>query len=171
MRHNPLDSIKWGLALVLLCLLFGIGMGVFFGINENVFRDYIANGIATHANLHDEKSPEKIWRYAQRAHFHSAGVAAFSLGLLFLVAMSDMADKFKKLSALLIGLGSFYPFAWLTMFFLAPEMGRDPAHASFLTEFFTYLGVGGLLLGMFILLSHLFFGWFGYKTTTRHAVA
>ncbi|MBU0655647.1 MAG: hypothetical protein KJ914_11035 [Gammaproteobacteria bacterium] len=160
MNNAMLDSIKVGLLLVLLCLLFGVGMGVTFGVNEDLFKDFIAQGIAAHPDVHDEKSADKIWRYAQRAHFHSAGVAAFSLGLLFLVALSGMAEKFKKLAALLIGCGSFYPFAWFTMFFLSPVMGRDPSHAHWLTELFTYVGVGGLLAGMFILLASLFLGLF-----------
>ncbi len=160
MNNNVLGSIKVGLGLVLLCLLFSISMGVLFGINEDMFVDFIAQGIAAHPELHDEKSPDKIWRYVQRAHFHAGGVAAFSLGLLFLVALSGLAEKMKKLSAVLIGLGSFYPFSWFTMFFVAPTLGRDPSHAYWLTEVFTYVGVGGLLAGMFILLANLFLGWF-----------
>ena len=160
MNNQVLQSIKFGVALVLSCLLFGIGMGVLFGVNEDLFKNLIAQGIAANPGLHDAKSPEKIWRYAQRAHFHSAGVAAFSIGLLFLVALSGLTEKAKQVASVLIGLGSFYPFAWLSMFFLAPVIGRDPSHAHWLTEVLTYVGVGGLLSGMFILMANLLLGLF-----------
>ena len=73
---------------------------------------------------------------------------------------SDMRPRLRRISSILIGLGSFYPLAWLSMFFLAPSIGRDPAHEHILTELLTYLGVGGILLGSFFLLANLFLGLF-----------
>ena len=43
---DNLVSIKAGLALVMLGLLFGIGLGVTFGVNEAFFETYVAQGIA-----------------------------------------------------------------------------------------------------------------------------
>ena len=88
--------IKLGLALVLLGLLFGIGLGISFGVREEAFEDYIAEGIAAHPEVHDAKSADKIWRYAQRAHFHATGIAAFSIGLLLLLAGSNMVAWLKQ---------------------------------------------------------------------------
>lgn len=158
--NNVLDTIKPGLLMVLLGLLFGVGMGIVFGINEDMFKDYVAQGIAANPTLHDAGSADKIWRYAQRAHFHGTGIAAFSIGLIFLVTLSSLSPQLKKTTSILIGLGSFYPLAWLTMYFVAPSIGRDPAHAYWLTEVFTYIGVGGLTVGLFIVCSNLFFGLF-----------
>ncbi len=155
-----LANIKIGLALVLLGLLFGISLGITFGINEEMFEHYIAQGIAVHPELHDADSPEKIWRYAQRAHFHATGIAAFSIGLLLLVSASNLKQSLKPITAILISLGSLYPFAWLTMFIVAPSIGRDAAHAHPVTELLTFIGVGGLLLGIAILLANLFIGLF-----------
>jgi len=62
--------------------------------------------------------------------------------------------------SILIGLGSFYPLAWLSMFFLAPSIGRGAAHEHILTKLFTFVGVGGILLGSFFLLANLFLGFF-----------
>ncbi len=130
------------------------------------FKDYVAQGITTHPDVHDAKSQSKIWRYAQRAHFHSTGIAAFSIGLLLLVAISSLKRKLKKISSTLIGLGFLYPFAWLSMFFLAPSLGRDAAHSHIITEILTYAGVGGLVAGFLILTSNLFFGWFQSERET-----
>src|SRR5680860_55009 len=158
--NNNLASIKVGLALVMLGLLFGISLGVFFGINEAFFETYIAQGMAAHPKLHDVDSAEKIWRYAQRAHFHATGIAAFSIGLLLLVSASSLKQRFKPITAILIALGGLYPLSWLTMFIVAPSIGRDAAHAHLVTELLTYIGVGGLLLGLAILLANLFLGLF-----------
>lgn len=161
----PVDlaTVKAGLAIVLLGLFFNVALGISFGINEDAFKEYVADGIAAHPELHDEASHDKIWRYAQRAHFHAGGIAAFCLGLIILVVFSDLVPKFKKISALLIGLGSFYPLSWLSMFLLAPSMGRGAAHDHILTEFFTFVGVGGILIGSFFLVANLFLGLFKHR--------
>jgi hypothetical protein len=46
------------------------------------------------------------------------------------------------------------------MFFLAPSIGRHAAHEHLLTNLFTFIGVGGLLLGILILVANLFLGHF-----------
>ncbi len=153
-------EIRVGLALVLLGLLFGVAMGISFGVNEDAYKNYIAEGIAAHPEVHDAKSQEKIWRYSQRAHFHATGIAAFALAMLFLVMFSDMKVTYKKYTSLLIGLSSLYSFSWFTMFFLAPSMGRGPAHEHALTELFAMTGVGGLMLGGGLLCANLFLGFF-----------
>jgi hypothetical protein len=157
---QELGKVKAGLALVLLALVFGVGMGISFGVNEDAYKSYISSGIEAHPEVHDEKSKDKIWRYAQRAHFHATGIAAFSLGLIILVMVSGMKSGLKMASSVLVGLSGFYPLSWFTMFLLAPSMGRDAAHHYFLTELFTYIGVAGLLLGLLVLVANLFFGLF-----------
>ncbi len=155
-----LATVRAGLAIVLLGLFVNIALGILFALNEDAYKEYIAEGIAAHPELHDEKSKDKIWRYAQRTHFHAGGVAAFSPGLIILVMFSDLPPRLQRSSSILIGLGSFYPFAWLSMFFLAPLIGRDPAHEHILTNLFTFVGVGGILLGSFFLVANPFLGLF-----------
>ncbi|HLG44427.1 MAG TPA: hypothetical protein VI337_05405, partial [Nitrospirales bacterium] len=75
----------------------------------------------------------------------------------------------KKIAAVCIGLGGFYPLAWLAMFLLAPSIGRDAAHAHPITELCAYIGVGGLLLGVAILLANLFLGVFSEPAEHRPA--
>lgn len=156
--HTKLKTVKPGLALVLLGLVFGILLGVSFGINEDLYKNFVATEINANPEVHDAKSNAKIWRYAQRTHFHATGIAAFSLGLILLLLFTDMKAKIKSVTSLLIGLGSFYPLAWLSMFLLAPSIGRSSAHTHILTEIFTYVGVGGLLSGIILLIANLFFG-------------
>jgi hypothetical protein len=157
---QELRIVKMGLALVFLGLAFGVGTGISFGVNEDAYKSYISSEIQAHPEVHDEKSKDKIWRYAQRAHFHAAGIAAFSMGLIILVMVSGMKPGLKTASSILIGLSGFYPLSWFTMFYFAPSMGRDAAHHHILTELFSYIGVGGLLLGSLILMANLFLGLF-----------
>jgi len=155
---TDMSMVKPGLALVMLGLLFGIGMGVGFGVNEDYFKDLIAQGIAAHPQVHDGNSAAKIWRYAQRAHFHATGIAAFSLALLVWVMFSSLKPQFKRLTAVLIGLSALYPLAWFTMFIKAPTIGRDAAHHHVITELLVTIGTGGLLLGIATLMANLFLG-------------
>lgn len=158
--NELLTNIRIGLALVLLGLIFGIGLGIGFGVDEDAFQEYIAQGIEANPDVHDLKSQDKIWRYAQRAHFHATGIAAFSIGLLLLTGASRLTGKWKKAVAVLIGLGGFYPLSWFSMFLLSPVVGREAAHAHIATEFFAYVGAGGLVMGLLILVPGLFLGWF-----------
>jgi len=162
--EKELKTVKVGLALVLAGLMFGVAMGIFFGVNEEAYQNYIAQGIAANPDVHDAKSPDKIWRYAQRAHFHSTGIAAFALGLIILVMFSTLKTRYKQASAILLGLSSFYPLAWLNMFVLSPSIGRGAAHTHILTEIFASTGVGGLLLGAFVLCANIFLGLFKEET-------
>jgi hypothetical protein len=153
---KELANVKIGLAMVLLGLLFGIGLGITFGANEDLYQAHIAAGISAHPELHDAGSRNSIWRWVQRAHFHATGIGAFSLGLVLLVAFSTLKARWKSVSAVLIGMGGLYPLAWFTMFWLAPSIGRKAAHQHWLVDFWTYAGIGGLLLGLALLLANLF---------------
>ena len=48
-----MNSVKFGLLLVLLTLVFGIGMGVTFGVVEDSVKTYISEGVASHPDVHD----------------------------------------------------------------------------------------------------------------------
>lgn len=160
---NDISPLRLGLVLSMLTLLFGIGMGVAFGVNEDGVKDFIKEGVAAHAQLHDQNSESKIWRYAQRAHFHATGVGGFALAMILLVAATPMSRRYKAITATLIGIGSLYSLAWLSMFLLAPSLGRTAAHDALVTEVITKVTVGSLLLGLAILLLHLLIGFGGQR--------
>ena len=154
---NDINSLRLGLVLAMLTLIFGVGMGVVFGTNEDGVKDYIAEGIAAHPTLHDEKSQGKIWRYAQRAHFHATGVSAFALVLILITGLARLSPRLKFGAATLIGIGSFYPMSWFSMFLLSPGMGRDVAHHALPTEIITLVSVGCLSVGILLVLAGVLF--------------
>jgi hypothetical protein len=153
---KKLSNVQIGLGLALICLLMNISLGVFFGLDEDWFQNYIKAGIEAHPQLHTPRSQDGIWRWAQRAHFHAGGIGAFSLGLVLATALSEMSAARKQITAALIGLSLCYPLAWLTMFFVAPSIGTRAAHGYWLVEAFTYVGVGALALGLLSLIGGLF---------------
>jgi len=163
--NKEIKAVKIGLFLVMLTLLFGIGLGVGFGVAEDSFQSYISSGVAANPSVHDAKSEHKIWRYAQRAHFHATGISAFSLGLVLLIMLSSLKRKLKTVASTLVGLSGFYPMSWFSMFLLSPSIGRSAAHNHIITEMFTYIGVGGLLLGIAILCANLFLDMFHEAST------
>lgn len=152
---HKLSPVKWGLAMSIACLLLGIAMGVSFGANEEMYQGYVAAGIAAHPQLHDAASQNAIWRWALRAHFHAAGIGGFLLGLVLLVTLTELSAARKQVTAALLGLGALYPLAWLSMFLLAPALGRGAARHHWLVQTITYVSMGGLLLGLLALLAGL----------------
>lgn len=160
MINSELSYVKLGLFLTMLSLLFGLSLGIGFGVAEDNFQTYISQGVDSTPAVHDEKSKDKIWRYAQRAHFHAMGIAAISFVLILLAMHSSLSITLTKFVAFCIGLSGFYPLSWFSMFLLSPTIGRTAAHHHIITELLTYTGVGGLLLGIFILSCNLFFNLF-----------
>ena len=158
-----LKVIKIGLLITLLSLLFGIGLGIVFGAKEEVFKNYISQNIQANPTLHDDKSKDKIWRYVQRAHFHSAGIASYSLALLLIILVSKMKTNAKSFSSTMIGIGTLYPLSWYLMFYLAPQIGRDAAHNHILTESIVYISTGAFLIDLFMIFSSIFLDKFNQR--------
>ena len=151
-----LKVVRIGLLITLLSLLFGIGLDIVFGAKEEVFKNYISQNIQANPTLHDDKSKDKIWRYVQRAHFHSAGIASYSLALLLIILVSKMKTNAKSFSSTMIGIGTLYPLSWYLMFYLAPQIGRDAAHNHILTESIVYISTSAFLIGLFMIFSSIF---------------
>ncbi len=166
--NGYLTPVRGGLFLAFSTLMFGIFLGVAFGVAEYSIKEFVRTAVSLHPDLHGPKSSAGIWRYAQRAHFHSAGIGAFTIGLIILVAFTTMRDRLKSATAILIGLGGLYPLSWFSMFLLAPSMGARAAHGALPTEFLAYAGTGCLLVGIAMLAGNLFLGW---GSASRHQVA
>jgi hypothetical protein len=154
-----LKPVKVGLALAIITILFGMMLGSLFGLNEDLFQNYIQSGIAANPQFFTDaaKEQETIWRWVQRAHFHAGGIGAFSLGLVILTALTSMGERRKKITAALIGMSAFYPLSWFALFLYAPHIGRSAAHHALIPELFTDIGVGALTLGVLSLIHGLFF--------------
>ena len=158
---------KFPFILTIFSMILGVFIAILFGVNEQLFKGKIKRDLGNNekimsivdegkrsAKLNAEAS--KNWRYYQRFHFHSTGIASMALGVLILLSFSMGSNTLKLVSSYMVSIGGFlYPFVWLGAAMYGPILGRGPAKEAF--AFFGYMGgifLLGLLLSLFILIKY-----------------
>jgi len=147
--------------LAALGMFGGVLIAIFFGVNEDWFKDRIAAGLDRNPAIQAIEEPaaraakisaetSKCWRYYQRYHFHATGIGAMALALLLLVNGLRAGATSKLVASYLVSVGGLlYPFVWLFAGLYGPEMGRHEAKEAF--AFFGYSG-GLVLVGIALVL-------------------
>jgi hypothetical protein len=116
-------------------LLFGFGLGIVFGLNEDAIKSrltasatavnesvYQGNGAAAKAVL------DKSWTYMQRAHLHAGGLGTTAIGLTLLVVLLGTGPTITRAISLGLGAGGLgYSVFWLWAGFRAPGLGSTGA--------------------------------------------
>ncbi len=124
-----------GAFLAVLTLLFGFGMGVVFGLNEDAIKSRLtasAESVMATAYNNDAAAAkavtDKSWSYMQRAHLHagSLGVVAIALSLV-LVHLGTGRRVAAALSVALGAGGLGYSIFWAWAGFRAPGLGSTGA--------------------------------------------
>lgn len=150
-------SYKIPFLITVLSVLGGVLVAIVFGVNEDFIKHKIALGLEKNPDIQamqnlDEKSlklkaeANKNWRYYQRYHFHSNGIAAMTIGLLLLLLCLKLSKLEYFLASYAMSIGGFiYPFVWLFAGIYGPIMGRSNAKEAFFI--FGYMG-GVYLLGV-----------------------
>ncbi|MDQ8159280.1 MAG: hypothetical protein P3C09_07245 [Gemmatimonadota bacterium] len=124
-----------GLLCAVATLLFGYGMGVVFGLNEDLIKSRLSDAAAAvSATVYNGDQAaakavlDKSWAYMQRAHLHAGGLGAAALGLTPLVVMLDVRTMWTRLISLGLGAGALgYSVFWLLAGFRAPSLGSTGA--------------------------------------------
>ncbi|MGZ9083825.1 MAG: hypothetical protein ACXW3U_17295, partial [Rhodoplanes sp.] len=85
-----------GLLFAVLTLLFGFGLGIVFGLNEDAIKSRLN---ASAAEVRDTvyggddaaitAALDKTWVNKQRAHLHAGGLGATAIGLILVVVLLD----------------------------------------------------------------------------------
>ena len=166
MRTNELlASVRPGLIIAGAVVVFGICLGITFGLFEDDIKSLIKAGIAANPAPHaeDSQAAQKIWRWWLRGHFHSMGLGALTMALIALTALSGLKPPVKRYASVLIGLGGCYGLSWFVMANKAVAVGRSAAHHAPLVKFIVFVSVGCLLLGIGILFANIIFGLFGER--------
>ncbi len=147
---------RFPFAITTLSVVLGVFIAIMFGVNEDFFRKKIEAGLEKNVKIMAiedvakkeatlKTESEKNWRYYQRFHFHSTGIAAMSFGLLLMLSFLNAPAVLKSTASYLVSVGGFlYPFVWLFAGIYGPEMGRSEAKEAF--AIFGYMG-GVFLLG------------------------
>lgn len=115
----------------MLTLLFGFGLGIVFGLNEDIIKSRLKASAAEvrDATYHGNDAAiktvlDKSWVYMQRAHLHAGGLGATAVGLTLVVSLLGTAPLWTRAISLGLGVGGLgYSVFWLWAGFRAPSMG------------------------------------------------
>ncbi len=118
---KDLLSMKFGILLALVTLIYGFGLGGVFGVFEDTIKGHLkseAQEVLTTVYNGDEAKMKKItdksWIYFKRAHLHANGLGIISLGLTLLLSFLAADRRVKMITAFSLGLGSLgYSLAWM----------------------------------------------------------
>lgn len=137
-EHTLISKLRlaaFGMALAILTLLFGQGMGIVFGLNEDIIKGrlaaatvetreavYLNDDVAVKAVL------DKSWNYMQRAHLHAGGMGTTAVALIILICL--LPGSARAILPISIGLGAGglgYSIFWMWAGFRAPALGSTGA--------------------------------------------
>jgi len=135
-RLTPsLRPVLIGLVLALLTILYGQGLGIAFGLNEDAIKGRLkASAAAVRLTVYkgDDAAVKVVldnsWNYMKRAHLHAGGMGTTALALMILVGLLRPT----RLASLLIGIGLGagglgYSVYWMWAGFRAPGLGATSA--------------------------------------------
>lgn len=124
-----------GLTLAVLTLLFGFGLGIVFGLDEEAIKSrFSASAAAVQETVYHGDSTaarpvlDKSWSYAQRAHLHAGSLGTSAIGLIVLVLLLGTGPLLTRVLSLAFGIGGLgYAIYWLWAGFRAPGLGSTGA--------------------------------------------
>lgn len=126
-----LRTASLGLALAVLTLLFGQGLGIVFGLNEDAIKSRLkssASEVRDTVYMGDDAAIkavlDKSWVYMQRAHLHAGGMGTTALALTVLVGLLGASRRWTMAVGLGLGAGGLgYSVFWMWAGFRAPALG------------------------------------------------
>ena len=124
-----------GLFLAVATLLFGFGLGIIFGLNEDALKDRLAASAAAvqesvyHGDAAAAKAVlDKSWTYMQRAHLHGGALGTAAIGLILTMVLLGTRAGMLRVISLGLGAGGLgYAVYWLLAGFRAPGLGSTGA--------------------------------------------
>lgn len=120
-----------GLFFAVLTLLYGFGLGVVFGVNEDGMKDQLkasATEVRESVYKNDDAAIkavlDKSWAYMKRSHLHAGGLGTTAVCLTVLVCLLGASPRVSRAISLALGLGGLgYSIFWLWAGFRAPGLG------------------------------------------------
>jgi hypothetical protein len=124
-----------GLLLAVTTLLFGFGLGIVFGLNEDAIKSRLAaSAEAVHQPVyHGDAAAAKVvldksWVYMQRAHLHAGALGTSAIALILVMVLLGAGSASTRVIGLALGAGSLgYSVFWLWAGFRAPGLGGTGA--------------------------------------------
>lgn len=124
-----------GMIFALLTIMYGQGMGIFFGVNEEAIKHrlktsamevretvYKGNDAAMKTVL------DNSWNYMKRAHLHAGGMGTTAFALMIALGLLGLPRVQALLLGLALGAGGLgYSLYWMWAGFRAPGLGSTGA--------------------------------------------
>jgi hypothetical protein len=131
MMTPDLGSVRIGIALALLTLLYGFSLGGAFGaFEDNIKGSLEASAMAVKDTVYqgDEAAMKKItaksWTYMKRAHLHANGLGTAALAIIFVLAGTRASSRVRGVISTALGLGALgYASFWMFAALTAPALG------------------------------------------------
>ena len=126
-----LTSVRIGIFLALLTLLYGFSLGGAFGaFEDNIKGSLQASAEEVKATVYqgDEAAMKKItdksWTYMKRAHLHANGLGTAALAIIFVLAGVPASSRVRGVVSSALGIGALgYSSFWMFAARRAPAMG------------------------------------------------
>lgn len=139
--RSQLHSVRFGLVLGFVAILYGWGLGIVFGVGEDWIRErfvadaeanralYVsATGSEDGATAAIKRIDESAWLYFLRAHMHAGGIGSIAIGSSVVLALLAVRSGLKGAASVLLGYGAIgYPLFWMWAGMRAPTLGSTDA--------------------------------------------
>lgn len=124
-----------GLILAILTILFGQGMGIVFGLNEDAIKSRLKEDAAQFQEtiyqgdqIAAKAVVDKSWNYMKRAHLHAGGMGTTAIVLITMLCLVDPPRKITAIVSVILGAGALgYSIFWMWAGFRAPALGGTNA--------------------------------------------
>ncbi len=133
--HSRSLAATVGLILAVLTILYGQGMGVVFGLNEDAIKSKLktsAEQVRDTAYKGDEAAIKQVldksWSYMKRAHLHAGGMGTTAVVLIVLVNLLGTSRRLAAVIGAMLGAGGLgYSIFWMWAGFRAPGLASTGA--------------------------------------------
>ncbi len=124
-----------GLVLAILTILFGQGMGIVFGLNEDLIKSRLKDAAAeVQGTIHKDDQVaskavvDKAWSYMHRAHLHAGAMGTSAVTLITVLCIVGVSRPVTALVSAVLGAGGLgYALFWIWAGFRAPALGSTGA--------------------------------------------
>lgn len=150
---ETIKSVRFGILLGLIGLIFGIGWAFFLALNENKIGKGLEEAMKQDIPRKEEVMKASLKRLGM-GHSHSMGLGLVTIAVSLVLSFTSAPTKIKGVGSFLSGIGGIlFPLAWIIMGYRTPILGPDGAHESITP----LAGIGVLLIlsGIFITISFL----------------
>ena len=139
MKTSPLtpglQSALAGMILALLTILYGQGMGIFFGVNEDAIKHWLkSSAMEVRETVYKGNDAamktvlDNSWNYMKRAHLHAGGMGTTAFALMIALGLLGASRRVTLVLGLALGGGGLgYSLYWMFAGFRAPGLGSTGA--------------------------------------------